>query len=79
MRYSCIQSFVQKYRQSEYNWRMQNSHDGIFEDIKDLIPPDILDIKGKLDCCKITEMSFFEINTIMENEFIKSFYRVMYD
>lgn len=73
MRYSRIQTYVQKYRQREYDWRTQETEGGLFDDIKDLIPPDMSDIKGKLDGYKITEMNFFELHTILENEFTKAF------
>lgn len=73
MRYSRIQSYVMKYRQREYNIRSKENAHEIFEEMNDLLPPDMSDMKVKLEGYKLTEMNFFELTTILEHEFIKAF------
>jgi hypothetical protein len=41
MRYSRIQSYVMKYRQREYNIRSKEDGHEIFEEMNDLLPPDM--------------------------------------
>ena len=73
MRYSRIQSYVQKYRKREYNFRKEEADFDVISDISELLPPDMSDIKNKLDGYQLTEMNFFEDTVILENEFTKSF------
>ena len=73
MRYSRIQSYVMKYRQREYNIRSKENGHEIFEEMNDLLPPDMSDMKVKLEGYKLTEMNFFELTTILEHEFTKAF------
>lgn len=73
MRYSRIQSYVMKYRQREYNIRSKEDGHEIFEEMNDLLPPDMSDMKVKLEGYKLTEMNFFELTTILEYEFTKAF------
>lgn len=73
MRYSRIQSYVQKYRKREYDFRTKESNFDILSDISALLPPDMSDMKTKLDGYQLTEMNFFELTTILENEFTKAF------
>ena len=73
MRYSRIQSYVMKYRQREYDRRMKEDSRKIFDNIADLIPPDMSDMSNKLSGYKLTEMNFFELTTILGNEFTKAF------
>ena len=40
--------------------------------MEELLPPDMSDMKNKLDGYKLTEMNFFETTTILENEFTKA-------
>lgn len=78
MRYSRIQSYVQKYRQREYDWRTRDEG-GSIKDIAALVPPDMSDIKAKLEGYQMTEMNFFELTTMLDNEFTKAFseYRIV--
>lgn len=72
MRYSRIQSYVQKYRKREYDWRI--SDEGrIIKDIAELVPPDMSDMKNKLEGYQLTKMNFFELATMLDNEFTKAF------
>ena len=73
MRYSRIQSYVQKYRMREYNFRKEEADFDVISDISELLPPDMSDIKNELDGYQLTEMNFFEDTNILENEFTKSF------
>lgn len=73
MRYSRIQSYVQKYRKREYDFRTEESETEVLSEIKELLPPDMTDMKTKLAGYKLTEMNFFELTTILENEFTKAF------
>lgn len=73
MRYSRIQAYVQKYRKREYDFRTRESDFNILSDINALLPPDMSDMKNKLDGYQLTEMNFFELTTILENEFSKAF------
>ena len=73
MRYSRIQSYVQKYRQREFNLRTANRDFDALSEIEALIPPDMSDMSTKLDGYQLTEMNFFELTTILENEFTKAF------
>lgn len=73
MRYSRIQSYVQKYRKREYDFRTKESDFDILSDISALLPPDMSDMKTKLDGYQLTGMNFFELTTILENEFTKAF------
>ena len=41
--------------------------------MNDLLPPDMSDMKVKLEGYKLTEMNFFELTTILEYEFTKAF------
>ena len=66
MRYSRIQSYVQKYRKREYDFRTKESDFDILSDISALLPPDMSDMKTKLDGYQLTEMNFFELTTILE-------------
>ena len=43
-----------------------------FPEMEELLPPDMSDMKNKLDGYKLTEMNFFETTTILENEFTKA-------
>lgn len=70
MRYSRIQSYIMKYRQREFDYRSELQD--VYPEMMELIPPDMNDIKSKLAGYKLTEMNFFEITTIMENEFTKA-------
>lgn len=70
MRYSRIQSYIMKYRKKEYEYR-SDLH-GINSEMEQLIPPDMSDMETKLEGYKLTEMNFFEITTILENEFTKA-------
>lgn len=72
MRYSRIQSYVMKYRQREYNIRTKEDGHEIFEEMNELLPPDMSDMKMKLKGYKLTEMNFFELTTILEHEFTKA-------
>lgn len=62
-----------KYRQREYNIRSKENGHEIFEEMNDLLPPDMSDMKVKLEGYKLTEMNFFELTTILEHEFTKAF------
>lgn len=73
MRYSRIQSYVQKYRKREFDFRTKEADFDIVSEISDLLPPNMSDIKNKLDGYHLSEMNFFELTTIMENEFTKAF------
>lgn len=73
MRYSRIQSYVMKYRQREYDIRNKEDCHEIFEEMNELLPPDMSDMKVKLEGYKLTEMNFFELTTILEHEFTKAF------
>ncbi len=71
MRYSRIQSYIMKYRQKEYDdYVARYGKDTPV--IKKLIPPDMSDMKTKIEGYKLTEMNFFETTTILENEFTKA-------
>lgn len=70
MRYSRIQTYIMKHRQREFNYRSELQD--VYPEMMELIPPDMNDMKSKLEGYKLTEMNFFEITTIMENEFTKS-------
>ena len=67
MRYSRIQSFGMKHRKREYDIYMEENQ--FFPEMEELLPPDMSDMKNKLDGYKLTEMNFFETTTILENEF----------
>lgn len=56
MRYSRIQSYVMKYRQREYNIRSKEDGHEIFEEMKDLLPPDMSDMKVKLEGYKLSSI-----------------------
>ena len=73
MRYSRIQSYVMKYRQREYDIRKREDCHEIFEEMNELLPPDMPDMKVKLEGYRLTEMNFFELTTILEHEFTKAF------
>ena len=73
MRYSRIQSYVQKYRKREYDYRTRESNLDDCSDFSSLLPPNMTDIKNKLDGYQLTEMNFFELTTILENEFTKAY------
>ena len=70
MRYSRIQSFIMQHRKQEYNNRSKEHN--VTREMESLIPPDMTDMDNKLKGYKITEMNFFEITTILENEFTKA-------
>lgn len=69
MRYSRIQSYVMKYRQREYDIRKREDCHEIFEEMNELLPPNMSDMKVKLEGYRLTEMNFFELTTILEPEF----------
>lgn len=73
MRYSRIQSYVQKYRKKEYDFRTRESGFVLVSDISELLPPDMSDMKIKLEGYQLSEMNFFELTTILDNEFTKAF------
>lgn len=73
MRYSRIQSYVQKYRKKEYDFRTRESGFAWVSDISELLPPDMSDMKIKLEGYQLSEMNFFELTTILDNEFTKAF------
>lgn len=73
MRYSRIQSYVMKYRQREYDIRKSEDDHEIFEEMNELLPPDMSDMKVKLEGYKLTEMNSFEFTTILEHEYTKAF------
>lgn len=73
MRYSRIQKYVQKYRKREYDFRTREADFDVISEISELLPPDMSDMKKKLDGYRLTEMNFFELTTILENESTKAF------
>lgn len=73
MRYSRIQSYVQKYRKKKYDFRTRESGFALISDISELLPPDMSDMKIKLEGYQLSEMNFFELTTILDNEFTKAF------
>lgn len=76
MKYSRLQSYVMKYRQREYDYRMKSTDpddERSIERLKELIPPDMSTVEGKLEGYKISEMNFYEITKISELLFCKSF------
>ena len=70
MRYSRIQSYIMKYRKKEYEYR--SDLQGINSEMEQLIPPDMSDMETKLEGYQLTEMNFFEITTVLENDFTKA-------
>lgn len=70
MRYSRIQSYIMKYRKREYEDRLDIQ--GIYPEMERLIPPDMSEMETKLEGYRLTEMNFFEITTVLENEFAKA-------
>ena len=62
-----------KYRQKEYDIRNKEDCHEIFEEMNELLPPDMSDMKVKLEGYKLTEINFFELTTILEHEFAKAF------
>lgn len=70
MRYSRIQSYIMKYRKKEYEDR--SDLQGTYPEMERLIPPDMSDMEKKLEGYQLTEMNFFEITTVLENEFSKA-------
>lgn len=75
-RYSRAQSYVLKYRQKEYDRRIQdidpNDRKSIAH-LSELLPPDMSSLEGKLEGYKLTEMNFFEITKIWDMDFFKAF------
>ena len=45
----------------------------LVSDISELLPPDMSDMKIKLEGYQLSEMNFFELTTILYNEFTKAF------
>ena len=45
----------------------------LVSDISELLPPDMSDMKIKLEGYQLSEMNFFELTTILDNEFTKAF------
>lgn len=70
MRYSRILSHIMKYRKREYEDRA-DLH-GAYPEMERLIPPDMSDMEKKLEGYQLTEMNFFEITKVSENEFSKA-------
>lgn len=73
MRYSRLQSFVMKWRKKEYERRILDPGYEFLNEMDELLPPDMSDMKTRLSGYQLTEMNFFELNIMLENEFTKAF------
>jgi len=72
MTYTRVLKYVQKYRDREYQIHINSASENIKDSLKELLPPDMSSIEGRLEGHKITAMNFFEQTTIRDIRIIKS-------
>ena len=70
MRYSRSMGFIMEQRQREYDRRAEEHK--VYSEMKQLIPPNMMDMKTRTEGYQLTDMQFFEIRTILNNEFTKA-------
>lgn len=70
MLYSRNHSFVMKHRKIEYDNKAKEV--GIVKGMESLIPPDMTNMNNKLSGYQLTEMNFYELMIITNNDFTKS-------
>lgn len=70
MKYSRMMAYLMDQRQREYDRRAD--YHGLYPEMDQLIPPDMMDMKTRTEGYQLTDMQFFEVNTIMETDFTKA-------
>ena len=68
MRDSRILAYAQHYRNIQYNHVLENTN----IEIPELLPTDVETIEGKISGHKITEMQYFELNTLADYPLLKA-------